>query len=136
MLKQHRAPQTLSEAIRYFADADISLAFVVQLRWPSGVVCPLCKSEKHPSFLTTRRIWKCRECKKQFSVKAGTIFEDSPIPLEKWMMAVWLIVNCKNGVSSWEIHRDLKVTQKTAWFMSHRVRLALRNQDFAKFGSG
>jgi transposase-like protein len=101
--------------------------FLAAIRWKDGVVCQHCGSKKH-SYLKTRRIWKCRECKKQFSVKAGTVFEDSPIPLDKWMMVVWLVVNCKNGISSWEIHRDLKVTQKTAWFMLHRVRLALKSE--------
>jgi len=96
------------------------------MRWKQGVECPHCKSKRH-SYLKTRRIWKCSECKKQFSAKVGTVFEDSPVPLDKWMMVVWLVVNCKNGVSSWEIHRHLKVTQKTAWFMLHRVRLALKN---------
>ena len=106
MLKQRATPNTLTEAIRYFADADVSLAFVVQLRWPSGVTCPHCKAEK-PSFLTTRRIWKCLACRKQFSVKVGTIFEDSHIPLDKWLAAIWMIANCKNGVSSYEIGREI-----------------------------
>src|SRR5688500_18575017 len=131
MLKQHAAPNTLTEAIRYFADADVSLAFVVQLRWPSGVTCPHCKAEK-PSFLTTRRIWKCLACRKQFSVKVGTIFEDSPLGLDKWLPALWLIANAKNGVSSYEIARSLGVTQKTAWFMLHRIRLAMQTKSFAK----
>src|SRR5258708_26168050 len=132
MLKQHRAPQTLSEAIRYFADPDVALAFVVQLRWPSGVVCPLCHSDKSPSFLTTRRIWKCRECKKQFSVKVGTIFEDSPLGLDKWLPALWMLANCKNGISSYELHRALGVTQKTAWFMLPRIRLAMQTTPCTK----
>src|SRR5215218_8808855 len=131
MLKQHAAPNTLAEAIRYFADPDVSLAFVVQLRWPSGVACPHCKAEK-PSFLTTRRIWKCLACRKQFSVKVGTIFEDSPLGLDKWLPALWLIANAKNGISSYEIARALGVTQKTAWFMLHRIRLAMQTKSFAK----
>jgi transposase-like protein len=132
-----KVPKSLQECIKYFSDPDVCVEFLAAMRWKNvgGIaVCPYCASQHH-SYIKTRRIWKCRDCRKQFSVKAGTIFEDSPIPLEKWMMAVWMIVNCKNGISSWEIHRDLKVTQKTAWFMLHRVRLALRNQDFAKFGS-
>jgi transposase-like protein len=121
-------PKTLLECSRYFAgDPAIAVEFLAAMRWKDGVECQHCGSKKN-SYLKTRRIWKCRECKKQFSVKTGTVFEDSPVPLDKWMMVVWLVVNCKNGVSSWEIHRDLKVTQKTAWFMLHRVRLALKNE--------
>ncbi|MGI8497143.1 MAG: IS1595 family transposase [Gemmatimonadaceae bacterium] len=131
MLKQYAAPTTLSEAIRYFADADRSLAFVVQLRWPKGVTCPHCGAEK-PSFLTTRRIWKCRACKKQFSVKVGTIFEDSPLGLDKWLPALWLLANAKNGISSYELARSLGVTQKSGWFMLHRIRLAMQTKSFRK----
>jgi transposase-like protein len=131
MLKEHRAPQTLSEAIKYFADPDVALAFVVQLRWPAGVVCPYCKGER-PSFLTTRRIWKCRECKKQFSVKVGTIFEDSALGLDKWLPALWMLANCKNGISSYELAASLGVTQKTAWFMLSRIRLAMQTKTFTK----
>jgi transposase-like protein len=131
MLKQHAAPNTLAEAIRYFADADTSFAFVVQLRWPSGVKCPHCDAEK-PSYLTTRRIFKCRECRKQFSVKVGTIFEDSPLGLDKWLPALWLLANAKNGISSYELGRSLGVTQKTAWFMLSRIRLAMQTKSFAK----
>ena len=119
-------PKTLLECSRYFSDPDVCVEFLAAMRWKQGVECPHCKSKRH-SYLKTRRIWKCSECKKQFSAKVGTVFEDSPVPLDKWMMVVWLVVNCKNGVSSWEIHRHLKVTQKTAWFMLHRVRLALKN---------
>ena len=78
-----------------------------------------------PSFLSTRRIWKCKACKNQFSVKVGTIFEDSP-SARKWLLALWLIANCKNGISSYELARALGVTQKTAWFMNHRIRLAMQ----------
>ena len=131
MLKQHRAPNTLAEAIRYFADADASFAFVVQLRWPSGVVCPRCGTDK-PSFLSTRRIWKCKGCKQQFSVKVGTIFEDSPLGLDKWLPALWLLANARNGISSYELARSLGVTQKTAWFMLSRIRLAMQTKTFAK----
>lgn len=84
-------------------------------------------------FITTRRIWKCRGCRKTFSAKAGTIFEDSPIPLDKWLTAMWMVANCKNGVSSYEIHRDLGVTQKSAWFMLHRIRLVLQTKTYTKF---
>jgi transposase-like protein len=98
-------------------------------------VCPHC-FKQNAGFLKTRRIWKCRECRKQFSVKTGTIFEESPIALDKWLMAIWLVVNCKNGISSYEISRDLKVTQKSAWFMLHRIRLALKSNNWSKLGSG
>ncbi len=120
-------PQTLQEAIRYFADPDTCLEFMVELRWPNGVTCPTCNS-KEVRFIPTRRLWECKtkHPKRQFSGKVGTIFEDSPISLEKWFTAMWLVANCKNGVSSYEIHRAIKVTQKTAWFMLHRIRLAMQ----------
>ena len=124
-------PKTLVGAIRYFADPDVCLSFVANLRWPDGPVCPRCGNPA-ASFLKTRRIWKCLDCKKQFSVKVGTIFEDSPIGLDKWLPALWMIANCKNGVSSYEIARGLGVTQKTAWFMAHRIRLAMQTGTFKK----
>lgn len=124
-------PKTLLGTIRYFADLDVCLTFVADLRWPDGPVCPKCGGVE-PSFLKTRHLWKCRACKKQFSVKVGTIFEDSPIGLDKWLPALWMVVNCKNGVSSYEIARALGVTQKTAWFMSHRIRLAMQTGTFKK----
>ena len=129
-------PKSLIEMIRYFSDVDVCIEFVASLRWLDGVtICPHCEG-KNCGFLKTRRIWKCRTCRKQFSVKTGTIFEESPIALDKWLMAIWLVVNCKNGISSYEISRDLKVTQKSAWFMLHRIRLALKNGSWAKLGSG
>src|SRR4051794_22372164 len=97
-------PQTLVDAVRYFANPDTCLSFLVRLRWPNGVTCPRCGSAEH-SFITTRRLWKCKACRRQFSVKVGTIFEDSPLPLDKWLTAIWLIANAKNGISSWELHR-------------------------------
>ncbi len=124
-------PTTLLEAIRYFSDADVATDFVAKLRWPSGPVCPRCGSVEH-SYLTTRRVWKCKGCKKQFSVKLGTIFEDSPLGLDKWLPAVWLIANSKNGISSHELGRALGVTQKSAWFMLHRIRLAMQTGSFGK----
>jgi transposase-like protein len=133
MERELKPPKTLMECIRYFSDPDACVEFVAAMRWLDGVVCPHCGGRQH-SYLKTRRIWKCRDCRKQFSVKAGTIFEDSPVPLDKWLMAVWMVVNCKNGVSSYEISRDLKVTQKTAWFMLGRIRLALQNNSFVKMG--
>src|SRR5712692_6167417 len=126
-------PTTLIEAIRYFSDPDTCLNFMVSLRWPDGVVCPRCGS-RAVTFLANARVWKCRvkHDKQKFSAKAGTVMEDSPIGLEQWWPAVWLIVNCKNGISSYELHRALGVTQKTAWFMLHRIRLAMRNGTFEK----
>src|SRR2546427_1233074 len=118
-------PATLLEAMKYFADPHSCLRFVADLRWPNGVACPRCQA-KEPRFIKTRRLWECKGCHKQFSVKVGTIFEDSAIGLDKWLCAIWMIVNAKNGVSSYEIHRSLGVTQKTAWFMMHRIRLALQ----------
>lgn len=121
-----KQPQTLKEAIEYFGDAETCFEYVVNLRWSDGVVtCPHCHSE-FVGFVKTRRIWNCLKCKKQFSIKTGTIFQDSPIALDKWLCAMWLIANAKNGISSYEIHRALGVTQKTAWFMLHRIRLALQ----------
>lgn len=126
-------PKTLAEAIIYFADADNSLRYLANKRWPNGVECPYC-GVKEPMFLSTRRIWKCRatKCRKQFSVKVGTIFNESPIGLDKWLTAIWLVSNCKNGVSSYEIGRDLGVTQKTAWFMLHRIREAMQDKTATK----
>lgn len=135
MESENALPQTLMEAIKYFSDQDVCLQFVAGLRWPEGPACPRCTCHM-VRFLPTRRLWACKRCKKQFSVKVGTIFEDSPIGLDKWLCAIWMIVNAKNGVSSYEIHRALGVTQKTAWFMSHRIRLALQRGSFQKKLSG
>lgn len=125
-------PTSLLEAIRYFSDPDLAFAFVKELRWPDGVVtCPRCLGTEH-SFLTTRRLWKCKHCRKQFSLKVGTIFEDSPIGFDKWLPAIWLIANSKNSISSHELARSLSVTQKTSWFMLHRIREALRTGTYLK----
>src|SRR3984893_15916044 len=113
----------LLEAVRYFSDPIVCLEAVSKAKWPKGPECPRCES-KRLSFVRTRLTWTCLDCRKQFSVKVGTIFEDSPVGLDKWLCAMWLLANCKNGVSSYEIARDLKVTQKTAWFMLHRIRYA------------
>ena len=113
----------LMEAIRYFSDPMVCLEAVSKAKWPKGPECPACQS-KRLSFIRTRLMWTCLECRKQFSVKVGTIFEDSAIGLDKWLTAMWLLANCKNGVSSYEVGRALKVTQKTAWFMLHRIRYA------------
>jgi transposase-like protein len=98
------------------------------MRWPDGPVCPHCAT-KEPYYLKTQKRWKCRSCRKQFSVKVGTIFEDSPIQLQKWLPALWMLVSCKNGISSYEIARDLGVSQKTAWFMLHRLRVVLKSHN-------
>ena len=120
-----KKPVTLTQAIAYFADTDRAFDYAKFLRWPDGkVTCPRCGSESN-SFVKTRSLWFCNGCKKQFTVKVGTIFEDSPMGLDKWMTAVWMICNCKNGISSYEIHRALGITQKSAWFMLHRIREAL-----------
>ncbi len=119
-------PKTLQEAIVYFSDADICLAEMIRFRWPDGgVKCPTCGSQK-VSFIKSRRLWECAEKhpKRQFSVKVGTIMEDSAIGLDKWLVAMWLIANAKNGISSYELARSIGVTQKSAWFMLHRIRLA------------
>jgi len=123
--ERQRLPTTLLEAIRYFSDPDVCVDFVAKLRWPEGPVCPRCEGTEY-SYLKTRRLWKCKSCKKQFSVKVGTIFEDSPLGLDKWLPAVWLAANSKNGISSHELGRALGVTQKSAWFMLQRIRLAMQ----------
>ena len=126
------APKTLQEAIIYFSDADRCFQYALNLRWPGGVVtCPRCNSDRH-AFIKTRRIWECYGCKKQFSLKVGTIFEDSALGLDKWMMAMWMIAACKNGISSYEIHRAIGVTQKSAWFMAHRIRRAMQDNSIIK----
>ena len=126
MSKVNQFPKTLVEAINKFSDESVAFEFAVSLRWANGIECPMCKSRNH-SFLSTRKTWQCKDCNKQFSVKKGSIFEDSPISLGKWLIAMWLISNAKNGISSYELHRSLGVTQKTAWFMLHRIRLAMQN---------
>lgn len=131
MLKSILVPRTLTEAIRYFAEPDVALNFIAHMRWGDDPMCPRCGS-KESSFLKTRRLWQCKGCDKQFSVKLGTVFEDSPIPLTKWLPALWLIVNAKNGISSYELHRAIGVTQKSAWFMLHRIRLAMRTGTFSR----
>ena len=132
-MSSEKAPETLLEAVRYFGNPDNAMVFMVSMRWPNGIICPHCDGLEH-SFLQTRRIWKCKNktCRKQFSVKLGTIFEDSPIGLDKWLPCLWMLANCKNGISSYEVARALGVTQKTAWFMLHRVRLAMQTETFGK----
>lgn len=131
-MKNAFGPTTLQQAILYFANEDICREFVARLRWHDGVVCPRCGSH-NTSFVGSRKIWQCKGCRRQFSVKVGTIFEDSPIPLSKWLPATWLIASAKNGISSYELHRALDVTQKSAWFMLHRIRLAMQHGASNKF---
>jgi transposase-like protein len=123
------SPKTLQQTIQFFSDYDNCRKFMAFVRWMDGVVrCPRCNSEKI-TYLEKARLYRCYgdHPKQKFSLKVGTVFEDSPIPLEKWLPAVWLVVNCKNGISSYEIHRALGVTQKSAWFMLHRIRLAMQD---------
>jgi transposase-like protein len=126
-------PTSLLEAIRYFSNLDVCTEFVAKLRWPDGPFCPSCGCVEY-SYLTTRRLWKCKACKKQYSVKVGTIFEDSKLGLDKWLPAVWLAANSKNGISSHELGRSLGITQKSAWFMLHRIRLAMQTKSFLLSG--
>jgi transposase-like protein len=127
-------PTTLLDAVRFFKDPDTCLEFMVMIRWPDGVVkCPTCGST-HVGFLANQRRWQCssRHERRQFSVKVGTIFEDSPLGLDKWLPAVWQIVTCKNGISSYETARALGITQKSAWFLNHRIRKAMQTGSFEK----
>ena len=128
-------PTTLQQAIVYFSNPVNCREYMVARRWPNGVTCPKCGSA-NVLFLEKYNRWHCREKHKapQFTLKTGTIFEDSPLGLDKWLTAMWMIVNCKNGVSSWEIHRALGITQKSAWFMDHRIRLALQEGSLVKLG--
>jgi transposase-like protein len=135
-MESQSKPKTLQAAIKHFSDEQTCIDTVALVKWPDGKpVCPKCGGTEH-YYLATQKRWKCRngKCGKQFSVKVGTIFEDSPLPLEKWLLAMWMIANCKNGVSSWEIHRAIGVTQKSAWFMMHRIRLAMQNGSIVKLG--
>jgi transposase-like protein len=128
-------PKTLQQAIKYFSNEQVCIDTVAALRWANGPVCPKCGGDSH-YYLATQRRWKCKnpKCAKQFTVKLGTIFEDSPITLDKWLIALWMLVNCKNGISSYEVGRDLGITQKSAWFVLHRLRLALQNGSVSKMG--
>jgi hypothetical protein len=128
-------PKTLQQAIVFFANPKNTLDYMVKLRWPHGVVCPTC-GRKDARFLANQGKWQCKSvhAKRQFSAKVGTIFEDSPIGLDKWLTAMWMLTNCKNGISSYEIGRAIGVTQKSAWFMLHRIRLAMQTIAFRKLG--
>ncbi|HTW85633.1 MAG TPA: IS1595 family transposase [Candidatus Sulfotelmatobacter sp.] len=127
-----RTPTTLLEAVTYFADADRAHEYAVRLRWPNGIACPRqgCGSAS-VQVLAKRRKFRCKECRRDFTAKVGTIFEESPIPFTKWLPAIWLLANTKNGTSSHELGRALGVTQKTAWFMLHRIRVAMKADSFS-----
>ena len=129
-------PITLIEAIKYYSEYENCRQFMIAVRWVDGIVrCPTCDSTK-VTYLATAKVYKCyaKHPKQKFSLKVGTIFEDSPISLEKWLPAVWLICSAKNGISSYELHRSLGITQKSAWFMLHRIRLAMQSGSFTKLG--
>jgi transposase-like protein len=128
-----KTPKTLQAAIQHFSDEQVCIDTVAALRWPEGVTCPACGHKEH-YYLKTQKRWKCKDCNRQFSVKLGTIFEDSPIALNKWLVALWMLVNCRNGVSSYEVHRAVGITQKSAWFVLHRLRLALQGNGIVKLG--
>jgi hypothetical protein len=130
------APRTLQQAILFFANYDNCHEALCAVRWPDGIVrCPRCGSDK-VTYLAGARVWKCyaKHERAKFSLKVGTVFEDSPLPLQKWLPALWLLTNCKNGISSYELGRALDITQKSAWFMLHRLRLALQAKDGGKIG--
>jgi transposase-like protein len=128
--------KTLQDAIRYFSDEQVCIDTVAAMRFSNGPQCPVCSApEPRQHWLKTQRRWQCRNCSKQYSVKVNTIFEDSPIKLDKWLTAMWMLANCKNGVSSYEIMRAIGVTQKSAWFMLQRIRLAMKNKSLLKLGN-
>src|SRR3954464_4903421 len=128
--------KTLQQAIRYFSDEQVCINTVAHMRWVAGIpTCPACEKTEH-YWLKTQKRWKCKECGRQFSVKLNTIFEDSPISLDKWLIAIWMLANCKNGISSYELARTVGITQKSAWFVLHRIRLAMKDKGVSKVGGG
>jgi transposase-like protein len=128
--------KTLAAAIRYFSNEQVCIETVAFMRWPDGPQCPACLSLKdRQHWLKNQHRWQCRECGKQYSVKVNTIFEDSALSLDKWLTAMWLLANCKNGISSYELAKDIGITQKSAWFMLHRIREAMKNKSVLKLGS-
>lgn len=132
MVITNTLPETLIDAIRYYSDLDVCRNLVATMRWSDGVICPYCQN-KGANFLPSCSKWKCKVCRKVFSVKVGTIFEDSPLGLDKWFTAMWLVANAKNGISSCEVARAIGVTQKSAWFMLHRIRYAMKTGSLDKF---
>lgn len=132
-----KEPKSLQEAIIYFSNPDNCVDYLAVRRWPNGVICPTCSSDK-VKYNANRRTWQCstHHAKREFSIKVGSVMEDSAITLDKWLTAIWLVINCKNGISSYEVARDLKITQKSAWFMLHRIRLGLQDGFFgSKLGA-
>ena len=128
-------PTTLVDAVKYFSNEQVCIDEVAAMRWPDGqVFCPNCGEVGNTLWLANQKRWKCRGCKKQFSVKVGTIFHDSPLGLDKWMVAMWMLANCRNGVSSCEIARTIGITQKSAWHMMHRIRKAKMDMSGNKLG--
>lgn len=123
----NNVPTTLLEAVRYYSDMENCIELLVRLRWADGITCPQCDS-KRVGRIKLQPKWQCKDCRKQFTAKVGTVMEDSPIGLDKWLLAMWMIGNCKNGVSSYEVSRAIGVTQKSAWFMLHRIRFSMNNQ--------
>lgn len=119
---------TLQDAILYFSNLQNAVSFVSDLRWPNGVACPYCRSQE-PYFFKTRNIWRCKICKKEFSAKVGTIFEDSPISLDKWLITIWMVANAKNKISSYGLHRLFGITQKSTWFMLHRIQFTMQAEE-------
>ena len=130
MEKELYQPKTIQDAIKFFANLDTCLQYLIPMRWPEGITCPHCADTEN-SFIASRHLWRCKGCKKQFSIKIGSIMEDSPLGLDKWLVAIWLITNAQNGISSYEIHRALGITQKSAWFLAHRIRLAFETGSFS-----
>lgn len=131
-------PQTLTEAVRYYSDEQVCIDTVAAMRWADGKpTCPKCgviEGERKHYWIKTQKRWKCYSCRKQFSVKVDSVFEDSPLSLDKWLVAMWMLVSCKNGVSSYEIASTLGITQKSAWHLLHRIRLVLQGADGGKLG--
>ncbi len=123
-------PKTLLEAVTYFSDNTRCVEYLTKTFWPNGVICK-CGSQR-VTLLKTRQLWQCKDCRKQFSIKVNTVFENSALPLTKWLPAVWLLTNAKNGISSCELSRSLGISQHSTWFMLHRIREALRNGSLAK----
>ena len=131
-MNTEQLPESLLQAVAFFADEDRAHEFFMHMRWPDGVRCAHCDSVNVGALVVSgkpgkiRRLWNCKDCRRQFTVKVGTVFAESPLPRSKWLPALWLLVNAKNGISSCEVARALKVTQKSAWFMMHRLRLAIQ----------
>jgi transposase-like protein len=128
-------PRTLLEAVSFYADPDVATRTLSAVRWGNAAECQHCHARDRHSYISTRRIWKCRACRKQFSPKAGTIFEDSPIGLDRWLIAIWMVANSDQRISSYRLHRLLGVTQTTAQFMLRRIRLAIDVMELSHEGS-